>query len=142
MPDVASRAQPIVPRFDEREVRASTARARIARAVTAALKSFDGEREAIAAEMSAYLGERVSKGMLDQYASQASELHAIPAHRLVALAVITGDARLVNAALADSGLIAIAAKYEPLLARELAREEIERLRQAAAAHDARWRAAR
>lgn len=138
--DVEPRA--VVERYDETQVRASSLAERVSRAVTAALKDFDGERDAIAAEMSAYLDERVSKAMLDQYASQANAQHAIPAHRLIALAIITGDARLINALLADTGLIAVNAKYEPLIAREMTKEAIDRLQRKVSANDAAWRARR
>jgi hypothetical protein len=132
----------VVARYDETQVRAATLSARMARAVAATLKDHDGARSALAAEMTAYLGERISENMLNQYASQASEQHAIPAHRLVALAIVTNDARLINALLADTGLIAVQSKYEPLIDREMTREAIEKLQRDEAAKDARWRAAR
>jgi regulatory protein CII len=132
----------VVARFDEHVVRASNDRGRVARAVAATLRDHDGERAAIAQEMSSYLGERVSEAMLNRYASQGAEEHAISAHRLIALAVITGDARLINALLADTGLIAISEKYEALIRREQAREAAERLQRVAASADAEWRAKR
>ena len=138
--DAAGR--PVVARFDEAQVRAASVRDRVARAVSAALRAYGGEREQIAREMSEYLGERVSKAVLDQYASQANAEHAVPAHRLIALAIITGDARLINALLADTGLVAVADKYEPLIEREMAREAIDKLQRRAAAQDAQWRARR
>jgi len=134
--------RPVVARYAEDHVRAATLSARIARAVTAALKSYDGEREHVAAEMSAYLGERVTENMLNQYASQANVQHAIPVHRLIALAVVTGDARLINALLFDTGLVAVEAKYEALIERERTKEQIEKLQRKAAAIDAEWRAKR
>ena len=134
--------KPVVDRFPEEQVRAATLRERVARAVSAALKAYDGEREAIAAEMSEYLGERVTKAMLDQYASQANAQHAIPAHRLIALAIGAGDARLINALLIDTGLVAVNAQYEPLIMREMANHAIKRLQRKAAASDAQWRAGR
>lgn len=132
----------VVERYDESQVRAATLPARIARAVSATLKNFDGDRAGLAAEMSAYLGERVTENMLNQYASQANLQHAIPAHRLIALAIVAGDARLVNALLADTGLIAVAAKYEPLIDREMTREAIEKLQRKISASDAQWKASR
>lgn len=132
----------VVARFDESVVRAGNDRGRVARAVAATLRDQTSERSAIAQEMSAYLDERVSEAMLNRYASQGAEDHSISAHRLIALAVITGDARLINALLADTGLIAISGKYEALIRREQAREAAERLQRVAAHADAEWRAKR
>jgi hypothetical protein len=132
----------VVARFDESLVRASNQRARVARAIAATLRDHESERDAIASEMSAYLGERVSVAMLNRYASQGAEEHAITAHRLIALAVITGDARLINALLADTGLIAIDNRFEALIRREQAREAAERLQRVAARADAEWRTKR
>lgn len=92
--------------------------------------------------MSAYLDESIKKSMLDAYASVSREGHHIPAHRLVALAIITGDARLLNALLEDTGLIAIEVRYEALIRREMAKEQQERLAREIAAADAQWRARR
>jgi hypothetical protein len=131
---------PVVERFAEEELRCPDHAGRIARAVAAALKYYD--RAAVAQEMTAYLGERTSKAMLDAYASQAREDHNIPAHRLVALAVITGSAKLINAMLAGTGLIAVEEKYEALIRREMAKEAIEKLQREAQARDAEWKAAR
>lgn len=133
---------PVVARFDEQLVRAGNERGRVARAVAAALRDQDDRRSAIAQEMSAYLGERVSEAMLNRYASQGAEEHAIPAHRLIALAVITGDARLINALLADTGMIAVDAKYEALIRREMLREARSKLEREEAAADAQWKAGR
>lgn len=133
---------PVVERFAEELVRTPDQAGRVARAVTATLKEYDGERAAIAKEMTAYLGETVTEAMLNQYASQANSKHNIPAHRLIALAVIAGDARLINALLMDTGLIAVPAKYEALIAREMAKEQVEALQRRVAAADAQWRANR
>lgn len=132
----------VVRRFDPERVRAASAAGHIARAVSEALKDCGFDREAVAREMSAYLGEEVSKAMLDAYASQAREEHNIPAHRLVALAVITGDARLLNAVLEGTGFIAVEAKCEALLRRERAIELRDRLTQEIEEADRVWRSAR
>jgi hypothetical protein len=132
----------VVERHDESQIRAATLPARIARAVSATLKDFEGDRAGLASEMSAYLGERVTENMLNQYASQANLQHAIPAHRLIALAIVAGDARLINALLIDTGLIAVPTKYEALIDREMTREAIEKLQRKVLASDAKWRAGR
>jgi chorismate mutase len=133
---------PVVARYDEQLVRASNDRARVARAIAAALRANNGDRAAIANEVSEYLGERVSEAMLNRYASQGAEDHAIPAHRLIALAIVLGDARLINALLADTGLIAIDSKYEALIRREQARDAAARMQREAEAADAAWKASR
>lgn len=135
--------KPVVERFPEERVRGATHAARIARAVSEALKECGRSRDAVAQAMSEYLGEPVSRAMLDAYASPARASHAIPAHRLLALAVVTGAAKpLINALAADAGLIAIEAGYEALIRREMAREAAERLTREAAAADAQWKAGR
>lgn len=139
---------PIVARYEEERVRAATLNERITRAAGAALKDFMArtnfatDRKAIAAEMSEYLGERVTENMLNQYASQANLEHAIPAHRLIALAIVTGDARLINALLQDTGLVAVEEKYEPLIRREIKREQIDKLQRELNAADGQWRSRR
>lgn len=132
----------VVERYDEAQVRAATLPARIARAVATTLKDYDGDRSSLAAEMTSCLCERVTENMLNQYASQANAQHAIPAHRLIALAIVASDARLINALLADTGLIAVLSKYEPLIAREMQLEAIEKLQRKVAANDAQWKASR
>lgn len=131
---------PVVERYDAERVRGATHAARIARAVSEALKECGVSREAVACRMSDYLGDRVSRAMLDAYASTARAAHSIPAHRLVALAVVTGDRRLLNVIVADTGCIAIDAKYEALIRREMAKEARDRLDREIASSDAQWRA--
>lgn len=111
----------------------------LARAVAETLREQTMPRGEIAAAMTEWLGERVTEAMLNQYASQANDKHNIPAHRLVALAVITKDARLLNALCAEAGLIAIPASFESLIRRELAKEAAEKLTREAQAADAQWR---
>lgn len=132
--------RPVVERYDPERMRASTVSMRIARAVSEALRSDGRKRDEIAREMSEYLGDTVTEAMLNQYASPSNDRHNIPAHRLIALLVVTGDARLINAALSDTGLIAVATKYEALIRREMAKEQRERLDREIAAADARWKA--
>lgn len=88
--------EPKVKRFEEVVTRAATLRATIARAVSAAMKEYGKPRAEIAAEMAASLGEDVTENMLNAYASEAREGHTIPYVRLLALVLITGDARLLQ----------------------------------------------
>ena len=64
---------------------------RLARAIAIALKDCGKTRAEVAALMTAHLGRPVSENMLDAYASQAREGHAISAERLAALVRATGD---------------------------------------------------
>jgi hypothetical protein len=99
-------------------------------------------REEVARRMSEFLQEDVRVSMLDAYASQAKAQHQIPATRLVALTMVTGDARPLNALLNEADLIAVPARYEALLKRERAKEMLEELQREVAAADAEWRARR
>ena len=84
---------------DARDVRGATLSARFARAISKALSDIErhgNSREEIAAEMSDYLGEDVSKAMLDAYASEARNSHNINLPRFAALIHVTGDHRLLS----------------------------------------------
>ncbi len=133
--------KPVVRRFEDEDVRAWSRARRLSRALAKTFEAADADRDAIAGAMSEWLGETVSKSMLDAYASQEKP-HAISALRLIALVAVTGDDRALNDLLADVGLIAIDRKYEALLRREQARELRERLEQEEKAADAEWRARR
>jgi hypothetical protein len=133
---------PVVERFAEERVRTAKASSRIARAAAEAIKESKLSRENIAREMSAYLGEPVTTAMLDQYTSTANDKHNIPAHRLVALIAVTADIRIINAALHGTDFVAVDAKFEPLIRRELAKEARDRLEREANAADAQWRASK
>lgn len=132
---------PVVPRHAEEDVRAWSRARRLSRALAKTMDDDGRSREAIAEALSEHLGERVSKAMLDAYASQEKD-HAISALRLAGLVMVTGDARPLNTLLADVGLIVVEAKYEALLRREKARELRERAEREEAAADAEWRAKR
>lgn len=83
----------VVKRYDERRVKTATMRARIAHAVSETLSESRLNRDAIASKMSEFLGEEVSKNMLDAYASEAREDHTISYVRLLALIHVTNDVR-------------------------------------------------
>lgn len=133
---------PVVERFEAEDVKAWSLDARLSKAVSLTMDESDMSRGEIARAMSDVLGKDVSKQMLDGYASQAREQHSISAVRLAALATVTGDARALNALLADFGLIVIPKSYEALLRREKARELKERAEKEEQAADAEWRAQR
>jgi len=60
------------------------------------LNTDSRSRTVIAAEMSDLLDDRVSKEMLDAYASPARTEHKVPASRLFALAVVTDRQDLLD----------------------------------------------
>ena len=86
----------VIRRYDEHRVRTSTLRARIATAVAETLRDYAASRDDIAAAMSEWLEESVTKNMLDAYASEGREDHTIPFIRLLALIHVTGDVRLLQ----------------------------------------------
>ena len=86
----------VVQRFDDTRVRASSLRQKMALGVAETLKGSDLDRDAIAEAMAAWLGEDVSKNLLDAYASQAREEHVISLLRLIALIHATGDLRILQ----------------------------------------------
>ena len=134
--------EPVVERFAPETVQAWSLAGKLSKAVARTLEEAALSRDEIAAEMSELLKERVSKAMLDGYASQAREQNSISAVRLIALVDVTGDARALNVLLESSGLIAVPQKYEALLRRERARELMERAQREEQAADAEWKAKR
>lgn len=133
---------PVVERFAPDQVRAARCQARVKQAMSRAMKDCGKSREQLADALTEYLGESITRGVLDQYSSPANEGANIPAYRLVALFVITGDLRLLNALLADTGAVVIDARYEPLIRREMLKEAGERITRDINAADAQWRANR
>ena len=131
-----------VERFDEAEVRAFNRRGKLAKAVSKSLQECGQSREAVAKSMSELLGEDVSRTMLDQYSSQANEGHTISALGLAALAVVVNRNRVLNALLNEFGLIAVPARFESLLRREMAKEAREKIEREEQAADLEWRRSR
>jgi len=86
----------IVRRYPEERVRTASLRAKIARAVSETLRDCGLDRETVALQMADWLGEEVTKNMLDAYASEARESHTIPYLRLLAIVHVTGDRRLLQ----------------------------------------------
>lgn len=103
----------LVERYEEMTVRAASLRARIAKAVSETLKEAEDSREDIAVRMSEWLGEDVSKNMLDAYASEAREEQTIPFLRVLALLHATGDVRLLQLGAEMFGHSVIDDKYLP-----------------------------
>ncbi|KAA5603748.1 DNA transposition protein [Roseospira marina] len=102
-----------VERYAPEATRAASLRDRISRAVAVTLKECDQPRETVAEAMSAYLGEEVSKNMLDAYASQGRGEHTIPFLRVIALWHVTGDARLMQLGAEEMGHAVIDQHFLP-----------------------------
>jgi hypothetical protein len=128
-----------VTRFDERQVRAATIQGRVCLAVSQALGDAGADRKAIAKKMSDYLGEDVTKNMLDAYASQARTDHTISMPRFIALIHATGDRRLLELVAEMFGWAVIPRKFLPLIELAAIREREDALREQrkAIARDAR-----
>jgi len=97
----------------------------IAKAVSQTLADDGRSREDIAAAMSDYLSEQVSKAMLDAYASPARETHAISLERAIALMAVTRDARLIGEVLPKEYAV-IPAEYLPAIRAAYARQQRKR----------------
>jgi len=112
-------------RFDDHLVRAATIRAQVCRATAAALNDCKRPREEIAQRMSDFLGERVSKAMLDAYASQAREDHALSLPRFVALLHVTQDRRLLELIAEMFGWSVVERRHLPLIELAALQEHID-----------------
>jgi hypothetical protein len=130
---------PVVERYPEESVRAYDLAGRLSKAVARTLEDSGMSRAEAAKAMADLLQDDMSKAMLDNYASQAKE-HVISALRLFALVTVTGDPRAINMLLAPAGMVAVPARYEPLIRREVAKEDLSRLQREIDAADAAWRA--
>lgn len=104
-----------VARFAPERVRAAAVAARICQAVAAALRECEAPREVIAARMSDYLGVRISRNMLDGYASQGRPDQNISAARLLALLHATGDRRLMQALVDPFNWVVIGREHLPAI---------------------------
>jgi hypothetical protein len=97
--------------FEVAKVRAASLRAMVSKAVSLAMKECGKPRETLAKEIGEYLGEDCSKAMLDAYASEAREDHAISVVRFVALIHATQDIRLLNMIAEQFGWAVIPKRY-------------------------------
>lgn len=136
-PDLFRDWQPpeVAARLDGPSPQGGTLRSRISRAVSQALSASGMTRDEIAAQMSDYLGEDVSKNMLDAYASQARDSHTISLERFIALVEVTGQTGLLGFVADAFGLVVVPAKYAELIELHFIDEqqaELERRRQALA----------
>ena len=114
----------------------------IARAVSRSLKASGMSREQIAEAMTEYLGEEVSKNMLDAYASEARESHRITLERFVALINVTGQHGLLGFVAEQFDLVVVPERYSDLIELHFIEEQERALAARKSAKLARWRAAR
>lgn len=101
--------------FSEDQLRGGAVRSRIARAIGIALRCCDKDRETIAKEMSDALGERVSRAMLDAYASEARTEHRITLERFIALIQVTGCLELLGFVSEQFDHAVVPKKYAPIV---------------------------
>jgi len=132
---------PVAVRFAEGAVRAVSVAQRLSLAVATTLREADLSREEVAARMGNYLGEEVSKNMLDAYASQARDAHNISLARAFALLHATGDARILGSELKGFGLAVIADRYLAAVEEAMWAEREEQARQKRLAARHRWKGA-
>jgi hypothetical protein len=118
--------EPVVA-YEPAHVRAANVAASIARAVSATLRDCRLPRDEVAQRMSDYLGERVSKHMLDAYASEARQDHPIPVTRLVALMHATGDRRLLQLLADPLGWAVIERRHLPMIELAAVQEQRDEL---------------
>lgn len=115
--------------FAPERIRAASLAAQIAKAVSAALRDCGQPREAVAAQMSAFLAEPVSVETLDKYASEAADTRVINAVRLIALIRATRDRRLLELIAQPLGWAVIERRHLPAIDLAVAlekRTEIDR----------------
>lgn len=112
----------------------------IARATGRALRACPLSRDEIAIRMSDYLGEEVSKNMLDAYASEAREAHRITLERFIALIAVTEQHGLLGFVAEQFGLVVIPERYSDLIELHFIEEQERRLAARKSANLARWRA--
>ena len=120
--------EPVV-RFDADQVRAASLDQKICKAMAQALKDCPWDRAVIAERMSGFLGQPVSKAMLDAYVSPARDTHQISVVRFMALVHVTQDRRLLELLADLMGWCVVDERYADAIREvELSekRDEIER----------------
>lgn len=126
-------------RFDEDRVRGATLNARVCRAMAAALEECAASRGEVVERMGAYLGETVSKPMLDAYVSEARDTHTINIVRFAALVHATRDWRLLSLLPELFGFAVVDERYVSLIRAARMREKAAELDRLAEAEERRAR---
>lgn len=119
--EVAAKCDPAV-------TKGGTLDVKIARAVAVAMERSGKSRAVIAEEMTEFLGgdlagQKVTKNMLDQYASPAKSEHRITFERLIALTQVTGHYGLLAFYCEQFRYVAVPEAYSDII--EIWREERE-----------------
>jgi len=109
--------------YPPEDVRAATLNSQLCRAISTSLKACGLSRAKVAEAMSSYLGATVSEAMLDAYASPARDSHVINWPRLIALAHVTGDVRLLSIGLEQFGVALIDRRHLPYVEMGILDEE-------------------
>jgi hypothetical protein len=118
--------EPVAVNFAE-EVRGGSLSSQISRAVALALRLCGQPRETVAAAMSAYLGEKVSRAMLDAYASEARADHRISLERFIALIEATGRFELLGFVAKNFGHSVVPDRYAAIIELHLIEEHEQAL---------------
>ncbi|WP_282093070.1 hypothetical protein [Epibacterium ulvae] len=116
-----------------------TLTSQIARAVSRVLRECEQPRHEIAAAMSDYLGQDVTRNMLDAYASEAREGHKITFERALALMVVTGQTGLLGFASEMFDLIVVPSEYRELIELHFIEEQQKRLEAKRALITSQWK---
>jgi len=113
--------------FEAEITKGGTLDVKIARAVSHAMqeceRTYGKNRKQIAQEMSEYLDQRVTKNMLNTYASPAREDHKITLERLIALVEVTGSHGLLGFVAGFSDFVVVPKRYAEIIELWVAEEE-------------------
>jgi len=131
-----------VPEVAEDTVMAATLRGRICRLMALSIKECGKDRGTIAAEMSDYLGEPVSKDVLDKYISESSSDHNISIIRYLALVHATDDMRLLQGLSDPFEHSVIPDRFVPAIRESMIRDRIETLEHELVAAKRAWKGPR
>lgn len=116
-------------KFEPEVTQGGTLDGKISRAVSHALRTTSIRREAVASQMSEYLGQTVTENMLDQYASSARKDHKITLERFIALVAVTGCHDLLGFVAGFSDFAVVPSEYLDVInaaeAEDFARKALE-----------------
>ena len=112
---------------DEPRTQAASLHGKFCRAMAVAIEDCAKDREAVAAEMGAYLGEDFTKASLDAYLAESKTSHVIQITRFAALIHATDDMRLLSLLPELFGHVVIAEEHADLLEIALLTEKRDKL---------------
>ncbi|MDE2577911.1 MAG: hypothetical protein KGL46_03815 [Hyphomicrobiales bacterium] len=128
--------------YEAHETRGGSLDATIARAIALALNRCERKREQIAEDMSAELGRRVTKDMLDAWASLARTSNRIPLDAFAALVRASGQHELLGLIPEMFGFAVVPARYAEIIELHLIEDKKAELERRAAALAARVKGGR